>query len=263
MNQEIIQDFLNIPSVVGIALTQGQLIPYFYVKEEILSWQNKQNLIQEVRTNLKNKDVDFSDFQIMGYYGYIYKLNTNFNLLVLTRTDIATLKLVTLSVNQLKTTLQRDVNKILTTFELLTRKISQPSAVANGRNTAFYSLGVNNSFPASLEVKVTVKELLKALNRLSKFSSNYVGKNLTSNYLQLTRPDLDWLNNFQINRSAEIVFSGVSTEPVSTLQLQSIKEWVAAFIKQCSQIVQDLPILIEEKGLDEEEKNLLLIPPAS
>ncbi len=70
MNQEIIQDFLNIPSVVGIALIQGQSLPYFYIKEEILSWQNKQNLIQEVRKILRNKDVNISDFQVMGYYGY-------------------------------------------------------------------------------------------------------------------------------------------------------------------------------------------------
>jgi len=263
MNQEIIQDFLNIPSVVGIALIQGQLLSYFYVKEEILSWQNKQNLIQEVRKILRNKDVNISDFQVMGYYGYTYKLNTNFNLLVLTRTDIAKLKLVTLSANQLKATLQRDVDKAIVTFELLTRNIPQPPAVVNDINPVSSSLRVNNSSSASLEVKITVEELLKALNRLSKFSSNYIGKNLTANYWQLTRPDFDWLNNFQINRSAEIIFSGVITEPVSNLQLQSIKEWATAFIKQCSQIVQDLPILIEEKGLDEEEKKLLLISPAS
>jgi len=263
MNQEILQDFLNIPSVIGIALIQGQLLPYFYVKEEILSWQNKQALIQEIRKILRNKDVNISDFQIMGYYGYTYKLNTNFNLLVLTSTDIAALKLVSLSANQLKAALQKDVDQAIATFEVLTTKASQPLAVANGRNTASYSLGVNNSSPAFLEVKITVEELLKAFNHLSKFSSNYIGKNLTANYLQLTRPDLDWLNNFQINRSAEIIFSGVITERVSTLQLQSIKEWAAAFIKQCSQIVQDLPILIEEKGLDEEEKKLLLVSPAS
>ena len=114
-----------------------------------------------------------------------------------------------------------------------------------------------NSDNAPLEVKVTVEELLKALNHLSRFNSNYIGTKLTANYWQLTRPNFDWLDNFQINRSAEIAFSGAIAEAVSASQHQWVKEWTAAFIKQCSRIIQDLPTMIEEKALDEPNKTLL------
>ena len=63
--------------------------------------------------------------------------------------------------------------------------------------------------------------------------------------------------------SAKIAFSGVIAEPVSAVQHLWVKEWTAAFIKRCSQIVQDLPTMIEQKGLDEQQKRLLLTPTTS
>jgi len=145
------------------------------------------------------------------------------------------------------------------TFKLLTRNVPQPEGVSTAGTAQSYSLGEKPS-NAPLEVKVTIEDLLNALNHLSQFSSNYMGTKLTANYWQLTRPNFDWLDNFQINRFAEIKFSGVITEPVSVLQHQWVKEWTAAFIQQCSQIIHALPTMIEEKSLDEKEKRLLLTP---
>jgi len=262
MNQEIIQDFLKIPGVLGVALIHGQALPYFHVKEQILKWHEKQALAQNIRQTIVKapEEVEFFEFQALGYYAYTYKLNSNSSLLVLTDADITANKLRVLAAKQLKAALQKDIDKTITTFKLLTRKIPQAGAVSTAGNGESYALG-DNSSNTLLKVKVTIEEILKALNHLSQFSSNYMGPQLTANYWQLTRPNFDWLDNFQINRSAGIAFSGVITEPVSTLQHQWVKEWTAAFIKQSSQIIQDLPAMIEQKGLDEPNKRLLLTPP--
>lgn len=263
MNQEIIHDFLKIPGVLGVALIKGQALPYFYVKEQTMEWHKKYALTQSIREGITKtpEEVDFFEFRVMGYYVYTYKLNPNLSLLVLTDTDIAANKLRALAAKQLKATLQRDINNTITIFKLLTEKIPQPEAVSIVVTAASYAPGNSDNAPLE-EVKVTIEELLKALNLLSQFSSNYMGTKLTANYWQLTRPNFDWLDNFQINRSAEIAFSGASTETVSALQHQWVKEWTAAFIKQCSQIIQDLHTMIEQKGLDETNKRLLLTPTA-
>lgn len=87
------------------------------------------------------------------------------------------------------------------------------------------------------QVVVKIQDLIIALNQLSKFSNNFLGATLTLKNWQSARPNFDWLDNFQINRSPEITFSGVVTESVTTLQLQWIQEWVTAFISQGSQFI--------------------------
>lgn len=255
MNQQIIQDFWNLPGVLGVAIIRGQAEPYLYVKEQILDRQ-KQALTQMILQAIAKapENVEFFEFSVMGHHAYTYKLNPNLTLLVLTSTNIIVIKLM--AANHLTVAVQENIDTAITMFEVLTKKIPQARAFSTAKNAGYYHLGVNNNPP--LEVKVTIAELVNALNHLTEFSSNYVGTKLTANYWQLSRPNFDWLDNFQINHSAKIAFSGVITEPVSALQHQRVKEWTAAFIKRCSQIIQDLPTMIEQKGLDEREKRLLL-----
>lgn len=107
-------------------------------------------------------------------------------------------------------------------------------------------------------VIVKIEELVIVLNHLSQFSKTYLGKTLTFNNWQSTRPNFDWLDNFKINRSAEFTFSGTITESVSVLQLQWIQEWVTGFIKQGSQIILDFSTIIEQKRIGELPEGILL-----
>lgn len=260
MSYEPVQTYLTIAGVLGVALIQKQELLYFYVKEQTFEWNKQQAITQSIRQRIAKTEVfELFEFQVMGYYAYTYELDSNLSLLVLIDSDIAASRLRPLATKQLKVALQGDIDGTITEFKLLTRKIPQLEAVSTAGSTESYPLG-DNSSNTPLKVKVTIEELLKALNHLNQFSSNYMGPQLTANYWQLTRPNFDWLDNFQINRSAVIVFSGVITEPVSTLEHQWVKEWTAAFIKKCSQIITDLPTMIEQKGLDEQEKGLLLTP---
>lgn len=134
---------------------------------------------------------------------------------------------------------------------LETKSLSHYEELIEVRREIFWLLGLKR-------VIVKIDDLVRALNQLSEFSNNYLGSTLTSNNWRSTRPQFDWLDNFQINRSAEFAFSGIITETVSLVQLQSIQEWVSAFIKQSSQIIRDFATIIEQKKIGELQDNILL-----
>jgi len=109
---------------------------------------------------------------------------------------------------------------------------------------------------------ITVADMLLALNCLSQFTTQFLGTPVIVNYWKSTRPDAEWLKGFEVSRSARIELSSNMaqgpTAPVSPEQQQWIREWVAAFIKRCSQVIRDFPTLIENKALEDDQKKLLL-----
>ncbi|MES1025513.1 hypothetical protein ABN584_21685 [Gloeocapsa sp. BRSZ] len=260
MYQEFIHEFLKIPGVLGVALIQGQSIPYFYANNRKIEGHEKHSLIEILQQSITivSSEVDCFKFQVKEYYAYSYKLNYHLSFLVITDTDIAKNQLRALAAQQLKAILQKDVDQTIKTFKLLTEAFSQIQVFSNKAKPELYA--IKNSSLSLEEVSLNITELLNALNRLSQFSSNYIGTKLTANYWQLTRPNFDWLDNFQVNRSAELVFHGALTETVTAQQHRIVKEWVAAFIKKSSQVIQDLPVMIEEIALDETHRRLLLTP---
>lgn len=106
-------------------------------------------------------------------------------------------------------------------------------------------------------VVVKIEDLAIALNHLVQFSRDYLGTILTFNHWQSTRPQFDWLDNFQINR-AKITFSGIATETANATQLQWIQEWAIAFIYQVSQVIKDFGSSIQQKRIGELPGGVLL-----
>lgn len=109
---------------------------------------------------------------------------------------------------------------------------------------------------------ITVADMLLALNSLSQFTTQFLGTPVIVNYWKSTRPDAEWLKGFEVSRSARIELSGSMaqgpTTALSPEQQQWIRDWVAAFIKRCSQVIRDFPTLIESKALQDDQKKLLL-----
>ena len=109
---------------------------------------------------------------------------------------------------------------------------------------------------------VDLKELLTTLNHLSQFTTQYLGTAVITNYWKSSRPDLDWLHNFQVDRSAQLTFSSPlaqgTNQPITTEQQQWIQQWVVAFIKRCSQVIRDFPTIVEQRALNDRQKQILL-----
>lgn len=119
------------------------------------------------------------------------------------------------------------------------------------------------SAPSSAAQSVSVKDILAAMNALSQYTTQYLGTLVVANYWKSTRPPVDWLNHFQIERSGQMTFVvQAPSERLPTLtpeQLQCLRTWVSAFIARCSKVIRDFAKIVQH-FLDERQKALLFGP---
>ena len=260
MNQELIQNFLNLPEVAGIALMQGRIIPYFYVKEKIISPEQKIELIRHFRKNILETPVlsNCLEFQIDSYFAYTYKLNDTVTLLVIAFQDSSTVK--SMANNILQSSLKSDLSTTIKLFENLTKTVFQTVKV-DATPPAKLSIDQINPIEESLKENYTIEDLVITLNALSQIVCSYLGPKITSNFWQLARPKQEWLNRFSIRSTATIEFIGSTTDLVSPLQHLFIREWTNQFINQCSHIIRDLPSRIDQQLLTQKQRKMISIVP--
>ncbi|MBD1870800.1 hypothetical protein H6F88_10930 [Oculatella sp. FACHB-28] len=306
MKREVVQDFLNLPGIAGVALMDGRSRPYFFGVDQSLNFQQKEALAQGIQQVVETTPADFEffEFQFTGHQVYIYKLNHGIILLVLTGSSLVYPAYLQ-AVEQLKIELQEDIANTIATFRLLAGNITlsnqnywkqrpEVNAAAEGQSpsgstklesqfkthtkngTPTPSLNSANkhldspptqaqstaSAPLTSPItdQINLKELLLALNHLSQFTTQYLGTTVVNNYWKSSRPAVEWLNNFQIDRSAQITFSAsiASSDFITINQHQYIQQWVSAFIERCAKVIRDFPLIIRQAALDDEQKRLLL-----
>jgi predicted regulator of Ras-like GTPase activity (Roadblock/LC7/MglB family) len=316
MKQEVIQDFLNLPGIAGIALIDGRSRPYFCGVDQNLNFQQKEALAQGILQVVETIPEGFEafEFKFTDHQVYIYKLEHGIILLVLTRKDLIYADYLPI-VKKLKAALQEDIGNAIATFRLVAGNItlsglnsSQNSSRSNATSdlTSAISSGSNQSKPRVFspstnpglqanetdpnEVRpqsvswlknseptadlppvtrlnqetsqetATLAEYIAAVNQLSKFTTQYLGTAVIVNYWKATRPNAQWLDSFQVERSAQITYSG--TQPIhqklTAQEQQWLRDWVSAFIKRCSQVIRDFPTLITQTALNSQQKMLLL-----
>jgi len=309
MKREVIQDFLNLPGIAGVALMDGRSRPYFCGVDQSLNFQQKAALAQGILQVVETIPEGFEafEFQFAGHQVHIYKLDRGIILLVLINGDQPHTG-YRKAFESLKAILQEDISNAIATFRLIAGNTSSSGSNdlgqkllhvgtainADDRSTASQAeapspelavpgladngLADNGNLPlppnpppptltsperspaAPMAVSADLGTLLSALNHLSQFTTKYLGNQVIVNYWKATRPKENWLNYFQLDRAAKISFTGTTqpTQPLSTQELQWVREWVAAFIKRCAQVIRDFPTLVEQKALDSEQKALLL-----
>jgi len=100
-------------------------------------------------------------------------------------------------------------------------------------------------------------ELLTALNKLSIFTTQYLGKVVVTNYWKSTRPESSWLSEFEIDRSGNISHPKQSAIVCTTEQHTQIKLWVSVYIKRCKQVIRNFDQMLDQDCLDARQKSLL------
>jgi hypothetical protein len=287
MKREVVQDFLNLPGIAGVALMDGRSRPYFCGVNQTLNFQQKEALAQGIQQVVETTPADFQffEFQFTGHQVYIYKLDHGIILLVLTSGKLVHSSYVE-AVELLKLELEEDITNAIATFRLLAGNITlsdqnywkrrsdtspiteiqpplveatppppQPMADNGSPNPS------RPTVPAPTAAVLNLKDLLVALNHLSQFTTQYLGTTVIVNYWKSSRPAVEWLNNFQIDRAAHITFSGTllnGSQALSEEQHQWLREWVVAFIDRCSKVIRDFPAIIKQTALNEEQKAYLL-----
>jgi hypothetical protein len=101
-------------------------------------------------------------------------------------------------------------------------------------------------------------ELLVALNKLSHFTTQYLGKVVVTNYWKSSRPASTWLSEFEIDRSGQISHPKQAAISCDTEQIQQIQSWVVAYIKRCKQVIRNFDQMLEQDCLDSRQRQILL-----
>lgn len=90
MKQEDIQDFLNVPGIVGLALMDGLTSPYFHGFGDTCDVMQQSAIAQSIQQVLETTPEGFNsfEFQFDRYRVYLYKLKQGMTLLVLTSSQL-------------------------------------------------------------------------------------------------------------------------------------------------------------------------------
>lgn len=296
MKQEVVQDFLDLPGIVGVALMDGRSRPYFCGIDQFLNFQQKEALAQGIRQVIETTPASFNafEFQFADSQIHIYKLDRGLILLVLTSSDLV-ISHYKSTIQQLIVTLQEDLSNAIATFRLLVG-----NATLSGQNYWNSKRGINTNPPKSTAsgVKTTVpkivdptqvimppmpsevrtsspaipssqattptislKEYVTALNALSQFSKQYLGTAVIVNYWKSSRPGGGWMEGFEVDRSGKIQYAKDATalrQEVNEEQKTLIRQWVESFVKRCAVVIRDFPALLAKDGMDDQERQLLL-----
>ncbi|KAI9133426.1 hypothetical protein ON05_008995 [Acaryochloris sp. CCMEE 5410] len=92
---------------------------------------------------------------------------------------------------------------------------------------------------------VTVDALLKILNQLQESSTTFLGAAITTNYLQAARPQSDWFEQFQIQRSQPVTYAADPAQALDEQQKELAQKWIKGFVQSCSQVITKFPEIVD------------------
>ncbi|WAL58645.1 hypothetical protein [Thermocoleostomius sinensis] len=276
MKREIVQNFLNLPGIAGLALMGKRSRPYFYGVDRALNFQQKEVLTQGVQQIIDTTPANFEtfEFQFSSHQVYLYKLDAGTSLLVVTTNCLT--DIYAPIVQQLKQELQQDMSTTLTTFRLLAGNHTlsgenywKPSNARTSHSAATSAEQIDAE-PRSSQTttseavgpQIRWQEMIGAMNALSLFTAQYLGTVVVANYWKTTQPELEWLQGaITIERSAQLVYRPNSDLTGSSLltpvQQETLQTWVAAFIDRCTKVIRDFPKTVRQRVLDTQQKQLL------
>ncbi|MCU0551333.1 MAG: hypothetical protein MUC48_18450 [Leptolyngbya sp. Prado105] len=231
MNQEVIRDFLNVPGIVGIALLSGHSEPVFYTHHSAFTKENPSNLLQSVFRLVETIPAEYDrfEFHFAEHQIALHRLQSNRIVLVIKNNTL-------------------NSEQFISAFNALASEI-----------TANPKAAIEQFQP--LPPQPRLKDLLETMNDLSQFTTRFLGIAVITNYWKSSRPEHDWLQQFQVDRAGQISFLGESSmleESVSAQQLEWIRDWGQCFIRRCSQAVRGYATLVEQQALTDLQKALLL-----
>jgi uncharacterized protein YjbI with pentapeptide repeats len=102
------------------------------------------------------------------------------------------------------------------------------------------------------EQQIILEKILKQLNSVYKSAKHYLGNKLATKYLYDSKPSLDWLKGFEIDRNGEIIFTGALIENVGSIETKLMEKltekWIAEFTKNCARIIPNFSCPLDRES---------------
>jgi hypothetical protein len=270
MKRQVIQNFLNLPGISGVALVDGRNRPCFLGLDTSLNSHQQEALAQGMQQVVETTPTDFESFafRFTSQLAYIYKLPEGLILLVLTSEQLSP-KQFRPAVQQFTATLREDLHNAVPNLRLMAGSVtlsglgaaaspkakpspqSSPQPTSRQPQPAAASQGV-------MAASISNTDIVLAMNHLSDFAIPYMGKIIVANMWRSSRPRDPWLERFEIQKSGHFQIKGAAAEPLTQEQHQWIRDWVSGFISRGSRTIRDFSKLVANQGLPDSEKFLLL-----
>jgi len=147
----------------------------------------------------------------------------------------------------------------------------QKSLVHNALKTLIYASNakkepVDHDFPLVVQTNpdtLTWEATLVALNRLTKYSSSYLGPLAIGNYWRKSHESLvnlhPSLEYWQVDYQGQVSCPFISEQiaPLTPEQLQDVQTWVRAFLKECERVIIDFSQILQAKAISADVAKLI------
>lgn len=259
MKRQVIQNFLNLPGLAGVALIDGRNRPFFFGPAIQLNTPQQDALAQGIQQVIETIPAGFDtfSFRFTNQLVHIYKLDQGLILLVL-MADQTPLPIYRPALHQLKLTLMEEPHNVVPTFRLLAGCVT-----LNGGPSAEDISPASAAAPPSpstppVPAGTSYAEVLAALNHLSEGATQYFGKVIVANTWKQSRPNQPWLAQFEIQKDGHFVLNPLPPATLTREQEQWIQDWASAFVERGSRTLRNFRTLVSEGMLTPAEVKILL-----
>lgn len=277
MKRQVVQDFLNLPGIAGVALMDGRVRPCFLGIDRGLNFQQKEALTQGIHQVVETTPPNLQafSFRFAEQTIEIYKLNRGIILLVMTGETLVRSH-YRQALAELQAAIEEDPQNVVATFRMevgsttlqdqdywkkadppIVTAMPSPSPRSAPPPPPPASPALEPPAPKSAPSSVsrpgsgdayTEADAIAALNTLSEITSHYLGRTVVSNTWSATRPLLPWLSSLQIDREGGFQPSHPSkTIFLTPEQIDGLRRWVQAFQKKGSRIIRDFPNIVRQR----------------
>lgn len=247
------QDFLNVTGIAGVALINRRIRPCFVKLDDRLDSNQQialsQGLLQVVGDT--SEEFDTFEFWFAEERVLLYKLPNGLILLVLAdhRLDVA---MYEQHLAQLQAEFAQDLYQALSAFKQIGGTVNSNS------RTLTRTLGsVPKPAPPPAPPKPAQQyskparavpqrsAVVAAMNELSAYGTQYLGKMVVANYWRNSRPDLSVLQKFAIDRQGNISHpEGNAACPEE--EVRAVQTWAKNYVERCSQVIRNLDAMISQ-----------------
>ena len=98
---------------------------------------------------------------------------------------------------------------------------------------------------------------LVAMNSLSRFAQQFLGKTLVSRYWKETKPKKPWLTLLEPYEERSRLLHSNRFTKLNVEKQQDLRYWTRQFIKRCNHIIREFSQLLTQAQLTSREEQLL------
>ena len=235
MQCQLIQNFLNLPGILGFSLIPLDDLP---AQAHSVGFPNNHGpeqhplLLQGLQQILKTTpaSLEFCAFQFESYQVELHKVESEAVLLIFSEGVLP--NQYSKSISELMQFIKADYPALVDSIrimrsETVTQVLPQPTQLPTA-NTA------------------NIDDVLAAMNSLSQITSRYLGPQLVANHWRTYQSrGTAWLDMFSVSGDSTISVTGVEPQ-LSSEQLTEIRLWTQQFHRRCTRIIRDYDALVEQ-----------------